>query len=169
MGQIARAWFCGWVAPIGHELSRDAIGPELLQQLRQLDECSDVLFKICDEAAKASSELAQKSAKLRSDRLMRLEDKQILEEIGRKVLELDNLIERMGKTQDPFRVFSQMAKVMMHNLSSDNLIDIGRESAVCYSNLREGVKIFRDWVQHSLKMVRPVMVRPEPTPLVPVP
>ena len=36
MGQIARAWFCGWAAPLGHELSRDLIGPELIQRLRQL-------------------------------------------------------------------------------------------------------------------------------------
>lgn len=159
MGQIARAWFCGWVAPTGHELTREMIGPELLKQLRLLSESSTVLLRICEEAARASHELADKGAKLRSDRLMSLKDRVALDEIGKKVLELDGLIARMGKTQDPFRAFSQMSKVMMHNLSGDQIVELGRESATCYRNLHEGVKIFKDWLEHTLKIARPVALK----------
>ena len=159
MGQIARAWFCGWMAPVGHELARDLIGPELIQQLRQLEDSGGVLQRICDEAVKSAEELNLASTRLRSSRLMALEDKQQLDRLGRKILELDHLIDRMGKAQAPYRGFAQMAKVMMHNLSGKNLIDISKETASCYSNLREGVKIYREWLTHTLKLARPMVVK----------
>jgi len=166
MGQIARAWFCGWVAPIGHEINRDTISPDLIIELRKLAESSEVLEKICNEAEKAANELTKKSQKLHSDHLMSLDDKQVIQSIALKMQELDKLIDRMGQTQAPLRAFSQMSKVMMNNLSGEHLSEMGREGAICYKNLREGVKIFKEWVDFTLKMARPRAVKSGFAPLV---
>ena len=168
MGQIARAWFCGWVAPIGHELRRDVISPELIIELRKLSETSNVLEKICIEAEKASNELIRKSKKLRSEKLMKLEDRQVIESIGMKMQELDKLIERVGNSQTPLRAFSQMARVMMHNLAGDNLLEVGKEGATCYKNLKEGVKIFKDWVDFTLNMAKPRAVKSDLSKITPI-
>ncbi|MGE0615146.1 MAG: glycosyltransferase family 9 protein [Bacteriovoracia bacterium] len=158
MGQIARAWYCGWLAPVGQELSRDRIDSDLIAQLRGLDEGSQILSKVCDEAMGTAMLLAERSAKLKSERLMNLEDKRVLNELGGKLKELDALIERLANTQAPLKAFSQMSKVMMHNLNGSRVAELGKESADAYRKLGEGVKIFRDWLKHTIKLAKPMAV-----------
>lgn len=161
MGHIARAWYCGWVPPIGQELRRSTIASSLIQQLREVEESSSVLSKICEEAARTATILNARSSRLRSDRVMRLDDRDELQELGKRMLELENLIERMGRTHPSLRAFDLMTKVLMHNLRGTHLAELGRESAICYQQLGEGVGILREWVRHTLALAKPVALRPE--------
>jgi hypothetical protein len=161
MGHIARAWYCGWTPPVGHELSRDRIDGELLRHLRTLKESREVLDRVLRRAIQSATDLSERAAGLRSDRVMGVTDRREIESLGRDLTELDELIERMGNVQDPLRAFSQMAKVMMHNLGSERLSDLARESAESYNQLREGLKLLSDWTDHSLKLVRPVVIAPK--------
>ena len=138
MGQIARSWYCGWVPPIGQEMSRSMINPGLIQSLRHLDESSKVFEKICVEAAKTSQLFQNKSASLASDKVMRISDKEILRDLGKKLMELDILVERVATANEPLLPFSRMSKVLMHNLKGDHLADLGRESAESYHLLNQG-------------------------------
>jgi len=158
MGHIARAWYCGWVPGVGHELARGQISPALVQNLRQLDETSVVLSKVYDEAISIAKRLHTKSANLKSEKIMRIKDREELREYGKKLIELDRLAERLGNTHKPLRAFSQMSKVLMHNLKSAHLSELGRESAESYKHLHEGVNIFREWVKHTLQLAKPMAV-----------
>jgi ADP-heptose:LPS heptosyltransferase len=159
MGHIARSWYCGWVPPVGQELTRAMIHPEFLKKLRELDESSSVLHKVCEEARKTALTLKLKSGALRSEKIMRLSDRDGIKELGRKLMELDTLMDRLGKTNPPLIPFSQMSKVLMHNLKSAHLSELGRESAECYRLLGDGVKILREWIQATLDLAKPVAVK----------
>jgi ADP-heptose:LPS heptosyltransferase len=158
MGHIARAWYCGWVPPVGQELDRRMLNLNLVQNLRQLGEASDVLLKICTEAENTAASLQRKSAQLPSEKIMRLSDREVLRELGKKLMELDQLFERLTQTQAALKPFSQVAKVLMHNLRGEQLSDLGRESAESYQLLNQGISILKDWVKHTLQLARPVAV-----------
>jgi hypothetical protein len=166
LGHMARSWYCGWVPSVGQELRRERIGPSLIQKLRELDEASRVLEKICNEASLTSLALKKRSERLRSDRVMRIQDREEIRELARKLFELDELIERLGRAQTPLQAFSQISKVLMHNLAGDHLADLGQESAECYRQLGEGITILREWLKHTLGLARPMAVRAaQPTPV----
>jgi heptosyltransferase-1 len=164
MGHLARAWYCGWTPAVGKELERGRISPELVRSLRYLDESAAVLQRICEQAAVAAETLQRKSAKLRSERLMQLTLKQELGDLGKKILDLDRLIERLAPTHPAMRGFAQMAKVLMHNLPGEQLAELGRESAEAYRQLGQGARIVRDWIRHTLEIARPAVVAPAPLP-----
>lgn len=163
-GHIARSWYCGWVPPVGGELSRPAVGPQLLQKLRELDEAAQVLNKICEQAGRSAKELRERSSRLRSEKIMGLRERDELRVLGRKLMDLDALVERMGKAHPGLLGFSHMAKVLMHNLRSTQLSDLGQESANCYRQLGEGVAILSDWLKHTMSLARPVALAPAPKP-----
>lgn len=159
MGHVARAWYCGWVPPVGQELTREMLHPALVKSLREMEESSQLLTKVCEEAARTALALNRKSASLRSDKIMRLGDREELRELARKLMELDQLMERIGKAHAPMRAFSQMSKVLMHNLRGDHLMELGKESAEAYRQLGEGIGILREWLKHTLGLARPVALR----------
>lgn len=158
MGHIARSWYCGWAPPVGQELSRSMMNPLLLKSLRELDESSEVLLKVCEEARKTSLTLKLKSAHLKSEKIMKLGDREELKSLGKKILDLDNLMERLGKTHFPLLPFTRMSKVMMHNLKGTQLTELGTESAESYRLLTDGVKILREWIKYSIELAKPTMV-----------
>ncbi len=155
MGHVARAWYCGWLPPMGQELDRKRIHPQIVQSLRQLEEASTVLIKICDEAKRTAQKLQARSLKLKSEKIMPLGVREEIQGLGRKLSELDQLIDRLASAQRPLLAFAQMSKVLMHNLRGEHLSELGRESAESYSQLNYGVGILRDWVRHTLEMARP--------------
>jgi ADP-heptose:LPS heptosyltransferase len=157
-GHMARAWYCGWVPPVGHEVRRDRIGPQLIKALRELDESTRVLEKICSEATITAVSLKKCAQGMKSDHVMKLQDRDEIQNLARKLVELDELMERVGKTQIPLQAFSKMSKVLMHNLSGDHLADLGQESAECYRQLGGGIAILRDWLKHTLGLARPMAV-----------
>ncbi|MGK5084504.1 glycosyltransferase family 9 protein [Bdellovibrionota bacterium FG-1] len=159
IGHIARAWYCGWVPPIGQELSRQMISPQLVQRLRELQESSLVMTRICEQAVKAAQELKARSSRLRSDRVMGIRDREELRTLGRKLMDLDSLVERMGKANPSLLGFTQMSKVLMHNLKSTQLADLGEESANSYRQLLDGVNILNEWLKHTLSLAKPMAVR----------
>lgn len=156
IGSLARAWYCGWLPPIGSELKREMVSPKLVSLLRELEESTTVLGKICVEGVRTAKALEQKTSQLRSERLMPVQEKQELSELAAKLGEIDILLERMGKTHAPLEAFARMAKVLMHNLSGDSPIELGREGAIAFDQLGQGTSLFRDWVKHTLKLAKPV-------------
>jgi hypothetical protein len=158
-GHIARAWYCGWVPPVGLELKREMISPQLIQRLRELSESSMVLAKICEQAGRSAKDLKERSSRLRSDKVMGLKERDELRTLGRKLLDLDALVDRMGRAQPALVGFAQMSKVLMHNLNGEHLADLGQQSANCYRQLGEGVAILGDWLKHTIGLARPMAIR----------
>lgn len=166
MGHVARAWYCGWVPPIGSELRRDEVSPALVRFLRKLDQSAEVLAKICDEAKSTAARLHRRSSSLPSDRVMRVGDRDDLREMGHKLQELEKLMERVIAAEPSLSGFAHMSKVLMHNLSGAHLSDLGKETAESYRQLSQGVALVRDWVKHTLSLARPVAI--EGAPVIPL-
>jgi len=168
IGHVARAWYCGWVPPVGQELQREKLSPALIQRLRELDDSVKVLTQIYNEAAVTAVTLNKKSARLKSDKIMRLDDRNELRDLGDKLFELEALVERLGNTQPSLKAFIQMSKVLMHNLRGDALSELGKETASCYRQLNEGVSIMKEWLQYSIQLAKPIAVptqrKPKPLP-----
>jgi ADP-heptose:LPS heptosyltransferase len=158
IGHIARAWYCGWVPPVGQELSREKMGPILIQKLREIDESCRVLAQIYNEASLTAIALNKKSSKLKSDKIMGVQDRTEIQELHTKLQDLDALVERLGKTQPALSSFLNMSKVLMHNLRGEAMAELGAEAAASYRQLNEGVSIMREWLQYSLNLAKPVMV-----------
>lgn len=157
--QIARAWYCGWIPPVGQGISRERITPTLIHQLRTMEESANLIVRICEKAGRVATVLENKSARLKSDRLMGAQKKVELQALAADLIELDGLIERLGNMHEPLRAFSNILKVLMHNLSGSTLTDLGRESRLCYKQLHEGTTIFRDWLKFTLGLAKPVAIR----------
>ena len=160
IGHIARSWYCGWVPPMGQELTRENITPSLLQKLRELQEACDVLAKICTQAEATALQLNLKSSGLKSEKVMQLPDREEIKELGKTLLDLEALIDRVTVQQPALKAFSQMVKVLMHNLKGNNLADLGKETSASYKQIQDGIRIFREWIGHTLGLVKPVSVRP---------
>jgi heptosyltransferase-1 len=158
LGYLARAWYCGWVPGLGTDLSREMISAELVKELRKLDDAADVFAKICNEGQSTSLELQSKSGTLKSQRIMDIKDRQKICDLGKKLTELDQLIERMGKANQLLGPLARMAKVLMHNMQGNKLADLSTESAEVYKQLAQGASIMREWVKHTLALARPVAV-----------
>lgn len=162
MGHLARAWYCGWLPTIGQELSRDSICSNLVQNLRQLDECSAVLLKACQQASRTGDSLKRKGQSLKSDKIMSVQNRTELQNLGKELLTLENLIDRVSKTHPSLMGFANMSRVLMHHLGGTLLADLGKETADSYRQIGDGVALFRQWIQISLDLVKPIPVHTAP-------
>ncbi|MEO5968653.1 MAG: hypothetical protein ABIQ95_01895, partial [Bdellovibrionia bacterium] len=162
MGHVARSWYCGWVPPIGKELAREDIGPLLVQKLRELNDSADVLLKICERGNQAALTLHKKTSSMKSDKIMGVHDREELRELGKTLMDLENLVDRLVKTQAALLPFSKMSKVLMHHLKGEHLADLGKETAESYKQLRDGVQILLNWTHFTLGLSKPVALQPKP-------
>lgn len=161
-GQIARLWHCGWNAPEGAEINRSSIRPALLQELRALDESSSVLLRVSREAAKSSRELHQRATQLKSSKIMSVEERSAIETLGRRVLELQKLVERLARADAHLAGFATHLRVMMHNLEGDGIAEVSRDAAHAWQQVERGAELMRSWLKQTLRLARPVAVAPEP-------
>ena len=154
MGFVARSWYCGWVPTIAQELNREMLSPGILKQIRGLNESCEIFYKICLQNQRVSSELRSKSMSLKSDKVMDLESKAELQNLGKKLMELEALMARLAQTQPVLRAFTQLGRVMMHNLEGDRISDLGRQSMEAYRQLATGVAIVQQWATQTLGIAR---------------
>lgn len=164
VGYLARAWYCGWTPEVGHELKRPMLSPGLLKSVRELEDSVGVLEKILREASRTARELADKSSRLKSEKLMPIAERQGLAAISARLAELDALIERMGPGHPLMKAFAQMSKVLMHNLEGEHLTELGRESAESYRRLEQGTDILKDWIRFTLGLAKPMALVPASAP-----
>ncbi len=158
LGHLAREWYCGWVPPVGHELERTEITPELVQNLRKLAEGVEVLDKIYEETVKASEDLYRKTKSLKSETLMKISDRERIYELGKKIEELEALSARVGTAQEPLHAIHRLAQVLMHNLTGKRVSEVAEETAGVYRFLRVGIGGLKKWTDHTLGLARPVAV-----------
>ena len=98
---------------------------------------------------------------MKSDKIMGIQDREELRELGKTLMDLENLVDRIVKTQPALLPFSKMSKVLMHHLKGEHLTDLGKETADGYKQLRDGVQIFLDWVHYTLGLSKPMALRPK--------
>lgn len=159
IGHIARAWYCGWMPPVGQDLTREMIHPGLIQGLRELDESTQVLTRILSQAAQTAQQIYSKSQSLRSERIMGLKDRNELNALGASLRELEALLERTAQTNPALLLFSKMLKILLHQLKGSQLSELSKETIDSYKQLSEGASLFREWIAATLSVARPVAVK----------
>jgi hypothetical protein len=160
VGYIARAWYCGWTPKLGQELTRTTLTPPLLTRLRKLEESACVLSKIFKEARITSSALAFKSSRIKNDHIMSVQKKSDLQEHAKKLIELENLADRLVQTEPLLAGFVHLSRVLMHNLDGAHISEMAKQSASAYRQLEDGIQILNDWIQHTLRLAKPVPLSP---------
>jgi hypothetical protein len=155
LGQVARAWFCGWTAPTGSEISREMLSPELIQSLRGTAESFAALMKILDQAIECSTRLERKSERLKSAHLIDVRLREELQVAGAELLELDALIERLAKVHRPVLALHRMREIFMHNIEGDSLVEISAEGRQVYERLKAGASVYQNWIDFTLGLARP--------------
>ncbi|MBC7385907.1 MAG: glycosyltransferase family 9 protein [Cryobacterium sp.] len=158
MGHVAREWYCGWVPPVGQELERTNVSPALVQNLRKLSEGIDVLDRLYGEMIRSADELVARTKSLKSEHLMKISDREKIQELGNKISEIDELCERVGLTQDSLRPIHRLSRVLMHNLTGKRISDVAEETAEVYRFLRIGMNGLRNWTEYTLTLARPMAV-----------
>ncbi|MBN22459.1 MAG: hypothetical protein CL678_14340 [Bdellovibrionaceae bacterium] len=166
IGQIARGWYCGWIAPTGQEINREFITPELIKEIRLMLESSLVLYRVTLEAVNVATELVDVSGRLKSDKIMSLNERDKIQSIGKKLIELDALIDRLAKAQPMLAIFAKMSQVLIHNLESEKLSSAARDTAEVYRQMNEGVAVLREWLEHTIEISKPVIVQKRPLQLI---
>jgi hypothetical protein len=146
------------VPPVGQELERAEVHPDLVQSLRKLSEGIDVLDKIYGEAVRSADELHRKTKSLKSEAIMKLSDRETILNLGKKLEELDELCARVGTLQEPLVPIHRLSKVLMHNLSGKRISEVAEETAGVYRFLRIGMTGLKNWTEHTLKLAKPVAV-----------
>lgn len=162
MGQVARLWYCGWVFPVGFEIERKRINSLLLKDLRKLKDKINILLNLCIQAEQTSKSLSLLATGLRSDRIMSVDDRAKVSEFGNKLKELDGSIKEIGESTDPLKAFSMMSQVMMHHLKGKKLSELADDSARAYQRLAAGVRVMKDWLDHTLTLAKPVALKKAP-------
>jgi hypothetical protein len=158
LGHLAREWYCGWVPPVGHELERAEVSPDLVITLRKLSEGIDVLDKLYSETIRTADDLFRKTKSLKSEHLMNVNDRGKIYELGKKLEELEQLSERVGNTQEPLQAIHRLSKVLMHNLTGKRVSEVAEETVGVYRFLRIGISGLKNWTQHTLGLARPIAV-----------
>jgi len=159
IGHIARSWYCGWTPEVAAEIQRSQIHPTFVRELRAIDESAGVMVRILRESQRAAQSLHQRSRTLRSDRMVLVHDREEIQSLSKKLVELDGLLERLVKAQPILSVFQTMSAVLMHNLRGERLGDLGLETSTAYQQLSQGAEIFADWARRTLEIARPKMIR----------
>jgi len=125
-GHVARAWYCGWVPTVGGEVERASMTSELIKELRQLDESCTVMSQCLGQARRTADSLKSRSHRLKSSKVMDLSAREELNRLGLKLVEIDGLIARVATTSTMLAGFTQMLRVLMHNLDGNELSEIGK-------------------------------------------
>lgn len=159
IGHIARAWYCGWTPEVAAEVSREAVSPALVQSLRKLLEGTTVIRHICEELKRTSTMMKDRANRLRSQKLMDLRDRSAIQELGQKIQELELLLTRAARTQEPLSFFEGMHRVLMHNLRGQNVLEMSTETADIQVGLLEAVTLLEEWIKITLERSKPVAVR----------
>jgi ADP-heptose:LPS heptosyltransferase len=163
LGQVARYWYCGWVAPIGQEIEAYHLNPFLLQEIRKSDETTKAFLKICRELVKHTLRLSNRASKLKSENVMSISDKMEITAMGKEILEMEELLDRLGRTTYPLESFCRISKILMHNIEEEKLSGLSRQTAAHYKKMADGIKLFRDWLKHTLQLAKPRQVDVQPT------
>ena len=158
-GHIARMWYCGWTPSIGNELTRETITPSLIQKLRELQESSEVLSKICEQASRTAMNLNQKSSNLKSEKIMEIKERNEIQDLAKILHDLEGLMDQISKTHSPLMTFSQMSKVLMHNLRGSQLSELGKETSDCYKQIIDGIEMFKKWIKFTLDLAKPMALK----------
>jgi hypothetical protein len=154
-GQIARAWFCGWLPSIDQEVAKLNLSPDLIKRIRGINESIQVIEKLSLEGKSTAIELLQVSQKTKTGYLMSVEDRESIEVLAKKLLEVEGLIDRVIQVEPELRCLLRWYQQLIHNLAGATLAEMAKETAQAFDLVLEGVDILSAYTRKTLEVARP--------------
>ncbi|OFZ21466.1 MAG: hypothetical protein A2X94_08130 [Bdellovibrionales bacterium GWB1_55_8] len=155
---LARELYCGWTPEIPQQLANVRLGTELLRELRAIKEKGAALAKIGAEANRISAKLSGRSAALKSENVMSLDERAELQSLSSELHQLENLLKRLAEGQPAISALVRLHAVMMHNLTGAQLAELSSEASLWYTQLADSAERLSEWAKESLLLARPVAI-----------
>jgi hypothetical protein len=160
-GQIARAWFCGWLPAVDREVQKMNLTPALIKRIRALNESLQVMEKISREARETAGRLEATAKRAKTGYLMSVEERAEIEEAGKRLLEIEGLMTRMGQVEPELECMLIWYRQMIHNLKSDTIQGMAKETASAFDLLIEGLDLIAAYTGKTLQQAKPKPVGAE--------
>jgi hypothetical protein len=154
-GQMARAWFCGWLPALEQEAARLTLSPSLIKRIRSLQDSVQVISQIVQGACGTARELETLASRNRSGHLMSVEDREAIEICGKKLLEMEALIGRVTRIEPELECLLKWYRQRVHNLSSQTLSGMAKETLQALDLMVEGMDLLNAWTSKTLELARP--------------
>lgn len=158
-GQMARAWFCGWLPSIDQEVEKLNLTPDLIKKIRSINESLGVMQKLSLEGRSVALDLSR-SAPSKGDYLMSIEDRAAIEEYGKKLQEIEALMNRVIHVEPELRCMLKWYQQMLHNLNGETIAQMAKETVEAFDLVSEGVDLIFSYTRKTLERARPRAVAP---------
>ncbi len=157
-GQMARAWFCGWLPSIEQEVAKLTLSPELVKRIRSVNDSVQVIEKLAIQGRNVALELSQCAQKSKTGYLMSVEDRDLIEEHGKKLLEVEALIARVIQVEPELRCLLRWYQQMMHNLDGQTVAQMAKETMQAFDLMTEGLELVSAYTKRTLDQAKPKSV-----------
>lgn len=157
-GQIARAWFCGWLPSIDQEVQKMNLTPALIKRIRALNDSLLVIEKISREARETAGRLEAVAKRTKAGYLMSIEERAEIEEAGKRLLEIEGLMTRVGQVEPELECMLIWYRQMIHNLKSDTIHGMAKETASAFDLVIEGLDLISAYTGKTLNQAKPKAV-----------
>ena len=157
-GQMARAWFCGWIPPVEEEVSRLNLTPDLIRRIRALGESLTVIEKLSLEGRMTAIALGKTAHSMKTGYLMSVEDRAGIEDAGKKLLEIEGLISRVAQVEPELQCLLSWYRQVIHNLTGQTISEMAKETAEAFDLVVEGVDLIGAYTRKTLDLAKPKAV-----------
>ena len=157
-GQMARAWFCGWLPNVDLEIAKVKANPELMKRIRVAKDSVKVMSKLCLEGHAQADQLRITSDSIKTPHLMSIEDRDQIEEHGRKLLEIEALMSRVVQVEPELDCFVKWYQQMMHNATGETIGQMAKETMHAFELVNEGLDLIAIYAQKTLELGKPKAV-----------
>jgi len=164
-GQMARAWFCGWLPSVDQEVAKLSLNPELIKKIRGIHESILLLEKLAAQGRGLGVELFQAAGKTRAGYLMDVEERDRIEDFGKKILEVEALMARVVQVEPELTCLLKWYQQLMHNLQGKNLADMAKETIHGFDLVAEGVDLLLLYTKKTLELAKPKSVKSVAAPV----
>jgi hypothetical protein len=155
---MARAWFCGWLPSIDQEVAKLNLSPALIKRIRSVNDSILMIEKLALQGRSTAVELSQVAQRNKSGYLMSIEDRDLIEDYGKKLLEVEALISRVTQVEPELRCLLKWYQQMMHNLEATTVAGMAKETVHAFDLMGEGVDLLTAYTRKTLDVAKPKAV-----------
>jgi ADP-heptose:LPS heptosyltransferase len=157
-GQMARAWFCGWLPSVDQEVAKLSLNPALIKKIRSVHESIQILEKLAGQGRALAVELHQVASKTRGH-LMSVEERDHIESFGKRILDVEALMSRVIMVEPELRCLLKWYQQLMHNLQGETIAAMAKETVQGFDLLEEGIELISVYTKKTLDTAKPKAVR----------
>jgi hypothetical protein len=117
-----------------------------------------VVQQLVQQGRATAISLEKLAKNMKAGYLMSVEDRTEIEESGKKLLEIEGLIERVVQVEPELDCLLSWYRQMIHNLESDSLSGMARETAEAFDLVFEGMDLISAYTKKTLELAKPKAV-----------